>query len=277
MKILSKYIGFLAFTLLLLCTKNSYAQKQKDTIQVLKDWNKVMAFFIQPYLAVKTHTSIQTSPILDTKDTLSTNGLYYKMLGQIYSSSGMQEHYTQDSFMVTINHTVKKIMIRKGIVADKLSPNILPLSQQHLQQYIMEHSVIAKRELENNVFEITISTQANENSITNNNTTISIQYNNLFEPLKFIVSNKLKMDVNEDVLNYLNIQKIDTAQLIKTIEDKRYIIREQKMIVEFEQLKTTKEFALLMPKLKDKFSITNAGKDIFPLEEYSNYQLIKTF
>lgn len=122
-----------------------FGQHAKDTIQVIHDFNDVMAFAVQPYVYYSSTTLMTGGQSHDGRDSvIRLKGKFYKLEDDMYYSAGEEELFLQDSTMVHIDHKRKAITIQHIDMATKKNIDLLPLKKIDKQRLLRGHYLISE-------------------------------------------------------------------------------------------------------------------------------------
>jgi len=263
--------------LAIVCTQ-TYAQKA-DTAAMISDFNKVMGFATQPYLYYSSTTKMEATPILQVEDTMRVRGEYYKNETNLYSGSAKEEMYMEDSFYIEINHSRKTIWISKVNGETKKKMNEMPLDRKDIQELLRKSYTISQTEIDKNISKLNFETVQYTDSISKIIMQIQLQYDNKkYLPQALVMNVYAKQQIQEEIVQRLKDQAIDTKQLIQTDGEYIYMIRIQKMTMTFEQIDNSKEKAIQIPSWKSKLYY-DATLNEFTIKDakYNEYEITKTY
>ncbi|MBI3884091.1 MAG: hypothetical protein HY305_07795, partial [Sphingobacteriales bacterium] len=215
--------------LLLVIVTTTYSQHISDTVALIKDINKVMGFSVKPYVYYSVFTHMDAVPVLQTQDTATTKGVFYKNGENIYYNSGAYETYMQDSLIIEINTGDRKtIWIRKFDAATKENMKALPELDKRIRDLMRRKYVINKSEISKGVTRLHIETK--EALIKNAavSTILELDYiNKSYLPKQINVQTFLRQPVDEETIASMQLEVIDKHKLIQVIDSVQYIVRRQ--------------------------------------------------
>lgn len=253
----------------------SFGQSSTDTAALVKEFNKVMSFAVQPYLYYKTVMKMESAPVLQSEDTVSNIGTFYKNQNELYYNNGQEEMFLEDSLLVQINNERKTIWISKVDVSSKEKMDVLPLSNKHLQELFRKKYSITKRVTEDGNCNLTFEARQNTHESADINSRISLEYNQqTLLPKTMGLEIQIQQAVDDEILSALKNEGRDVNAVLQTINGVKYVVRKQLVSVQFENIDTSKEKAQQIPSWRDRLDFTTdfAGKGI-----YKDYELTKTF
>jgi len=230
-----------------------YAQSTRDTTAMVKEFNKVMSFALQPYLYYTTLTRMDALPVLEARDTASTYGIFYKNETNLYYKNGQDEIYLQDSLLVQINDDQKTIWIRKVDMSTRDKLNVSPLENKKIQELFRKDYSIDKSIVDANKTRMNFEAKQPVNSGADITTQIGLEYQSAnYQPLLMDMQIKMQEPASDELLAALRTEGIDDARLIRVIDGNKYIIRKQRVSISFSGIDTSKEKAMQMPDWKAK-------------------------
>jgi hypothetical protein len=272
-----KYKNKILLLLLAFAVVKATAQ-DKDTTAMLKDFNKVMSFGAEPYLHYKAVTKISSSPVMQPEDTMTTNMEYYKNETNFYSGTQREELYIEDSLYIEVNHKRKTIWV--STVNDDIKKNMvkLPLKNKDWQALFKKNYTISQAAVNKTASKLNFKTVQKLDSLSQVVVNISLQY-----AAKNFMPQIMEMDVNarqavtEETVQQLKNNDNNTSKLVQNIAGINYLVRNQKLTMEFSNLDNSKEKAMQMPTWKDKLDYNTATQVFTAKEKYSDYVVTKTF
>ena len=272
-KYLKKYQVWLFFMCLYF---NVNAQ---DTTAIVKDFNKVLAFAVQPYLYYKSTTKMEATPLLQTEDTVTIKGEYYKNETNIYSTNSIEDIYLEDSFYVEINHNRKTIIIRKVDVATKVKMNQLPLDDKTMQDLFRKNYTVSRNEINKNTGKINFETVQKPDSLSTITMLIGLEYDTkMYLPVKLIMSVVAKQQIEEENVQELQNQGTVTKDLIQKEGDIVFMKRIQKMTMSFESIDNSKQKVAQMPSWKTELFYDIKTNDFTVKNlKYTDYEITRSF
>lgn len=251
------------------------AQSQ-DKAAMVKEFNEVMSFSVQPWLHYTTYTTMEASPVLQQADTLSDRGEFYKNGNDIYYGSSQEEMFLEDSFFIRINNERKTISISKVNVDTKDKMNVLPLSAHKMQKLFQKEYLISKTAVGSASSRLNF--QPASQGLSGITIEIAVQYSNekkLPELMQLDVN--MKQAVTDEMVQQVKSSSARNAQLVQNIDGQPYLVRHQSVTVRFENIDNSKDKAMQIPSWKSRISY-NPADGIFSGEgSYSDYEITKTF
>ena len=251
------------------------AQSQ-DTASLVKEFNKVMSFSVQPYLHYTAYTKMEASPVLQKEDTLSDEGEFFKNGNEIYYKSRKDEMFLEDSFYIRIDNEKKTILISKVNVDTKDKMNVLPLSAIKMRKLFQKEYVISKTAV--NASSSRLNFHPSSASFTGLTTDIALQYSNKKKMPELMQLNvNMKQAVTEEMAKQVKSGKLEGAQLIQVSNGQPYLMRHQSVTIHFENIDYSKEKAMQIPSWKSRISFNPEDGVFTGKDKYSDYEITKTF
>ncbi len=256
----------------------AFCQQAEDTLALITEFKKVMSFTTQQYMHYETITKLSAEPVIESIDTMSIKGEFFKNGTEIYSNNQKEELYMQDSFMVDINNDRKTIWISKVDVSSKEKMNILPLHEKALSDMFKKNFHISKSKINADIYRISFKERIAEYSTSSTSTSITLEYSvQSFLPNFIEIEINLKQPVDEAMIVSLKEEGYDELKLIKEFDGKKYLIRKQVMKILFKEINNEKEHVVKMPSYKDCFEFDLETQEYKAKGFYSGYEITKTF
>ena len=251
------------------------AAQSQDKASLVKEFNKVMSFAVQPYLYYTTRITMEASPVLQPADTLSDMGEFYKNGNDIYYSNMHEEVFLEDSFFIRINNEKKTIWISKVNVDSKDNMNVLPLSTAKIQRLFEKEYIINKIAVNDRSSRLNFRPfSQNASGLT---TEIGLQYsnkNNTPELMELAIT--MKQAVSDEMVQQVKSNGKE-RQLIQVIDGLPYLVHHQSVKIRFEEIDYSKEKAVQIPSWKSRIGFDPADGVFSGKNNYSDYEITKTF
>lgn len=270
-----KQVKNLLLFLLLCVADRAVAQ---DTAALIKEFNKVMSFSIQPYLYYTTNTKIEAVPVVEPGDTMSMTGEFYKYENNIYYSNKLEEMFLEDSLYIQVNHGRKSIWISKVDQDTKQRMNVLPLSNKSLQDLFKSKYTISKTVINKENSQLNFAASQFFDSVSVIMVNIGLQYSGKnFLPQMIEMNIDMKQKANDEFLQQMAAQGTNIDVMIKEIDNIKYLVRNQRVSISFDAINNSKEKATEIPLWTTRLKY-DAVKDEFVAKEmYRDYEITKTF
>jgi hypothetical protein len=270
---------FLVFALLLTISQAGTAQRSADTTAVIREFNDVMAFSVQPYLHYTSVISMRTGPMAPSADTgRILHGSFYKYDNDLYYGSEQEEMYLQDSLMIKVDHRHKTIQVSKVDVATKKNMDLVPLKKMDQQKLLRSHYTISKRPDEGDTASIVIRSQAAMNVGQSRGEEILMEYTKQGHlPLLMQITVRIREQESDQVKNILKSSGFDVQQMKEDMGGQPSLVMTQTASVQFGAMETTREAAMQMPLWKEKLFYDPVSGSYSGKGDYSGYRIIKTF
>lgn len=272
-KVLRTYLRRIFITIIAIAIFTG-AQSQ-DKASLVKEFNKVMSFSVQPYLHYITHTTMEASPVLQPADTLSDTGEFYKNGNDIYYISSQEEMFLEDSFFIRINNEKKTISISKVNVDTKDKMNVLPLNAHKMQKLFQKEYLISKTAAGSASSRLNF--QPASQGLPGITIEIAVQYSNekkLPELMQLDVN--MKQAVTDEMVQQVKSNSKE-KQLIQFIDGIAYLVHRQSVTIRFENIDYSKEKATQIPSWKSRIGFNPADGVFTGKDKYSDYEITKTF
>jgi hypothetical protein len=264
--------------LVLLFTVATFGAKAQDTAAMIKEFNKVMSFAVQPYVYYTSYTKLEANPVLQPEDTMNTKGEFYKYGNNLYYSNKQEEMFLEDSLFIQVNHDQKTIWVSKVDVETKDKMNILPLGDKKIQELFRKEFTISKTEVDEKSSRLNFEAKQYFDSISLVMVNIGLQYSGKkFMPELLDMNVNMKQLITDEQIEELKNQGADIKQAIQTVGGNNYFIRSQRVTVTFENVDNSKEKAQQIPQWQDKLNYNPANNEFSGKGIYSDYEITKTF
>ena len=263
--------------LLLAISCRALAQPAADTAAVIREFDDVMAFAVQPYVHFTSVMALHSGPMLPPGDTgriLHSN--FYKYEDNLYYGNEQEEMYLQDSLMIRVNHRQKVIQISKVDVSTKKNMDILPLKRADRQRLLRNRYTIAKMPDRGDTGVIVIRPQAGRSAGQSMNTEILMEYTKSSH-LPLLMRMTTLQRTSEAMSGALKANGFDVVHMSEERDGIRSLIMTQTASMRFETMETAKETARHMPLWTDKIAYDPMSGNYMGKGDYSDYRIIKTF
>lgn len=274
---MSKKMSLFIVTTMLCLVFSGYSQPSADTAALIKEFNKVLAFTVRPFLYYSTITKMNAVPVLGVEDTGSKRGEYYKNGDNIYYSNQKDEIFLEDSFLVQVNHDHKTIWISKVDKDVKEKMNVLPLTNKNVSEIFRKNYSISRTALGNGVARLNFETKGGS-GISGVKTQIRLEFNeNDFLPRKMEIEVNMQEPAEDELLELLRNEGVDAMQTVQVIDNEKYIIRKQQLTIIFSDMDTSREKAFQAPTWKGILDFNSSGAVFTGKGIYKEYEVTKTF
>ena len=276
---MNRKINYTILALLLLAfhTHEVISQSNADTVKLVNEYSKVMAFSLQPYLYYHISTKMSSLPVFSEQDTATLEGEYFKNQQDVYSNNGQEELFIQDSFLIRINQQRKTILINKVNIASKKTMDVSPFDNRQLEQLFIKKFTITKSILKDSIsrFDFVAKQQVGNNAAS---TSVVLEYNtknNL--PAMMEVKARMQQPLDDDILLQLQREHISEDKLVQVIEGKSYLVRTQQIHVAYSNISNAKEAVTKMPRWNSILDFDTASKEFTAKGVYKEYEITTTF
>ena len=274
---MSYCIKITAIVLLAITLQKVHGQTTADEAVFADNYGKVMAFEKQPYLHYTTVTTMNSIPVLEPKDTATMTGEFFKCLDEFYSNNGLEEIYVQDSFLVRVNHERKSIWISKVEKGGEKTVPLLPVSASNIVATLLKNYTITQTSLNDTIVRIDLI--ARQNSIDKAaKTSIGLEYiGKSFLLSTMQITAKVREAEDQEILDELEKNHIDSRQLIEVKDGKRFLVRTQQLRVAFNNIIYADAVARKMPSWKTVLDYDAANNQFIAKAAYTEYEVTPTF
>lgn len=267
--------GLLAVLLIVLLLAFNSVQAQTDTAAIIKEFSKVMAFGTQPNVYYNTRINITGSPVMQSQDTMTASGIFFKSGENVYAMSGNEETFLQDGFFIQVNKDRKSIWISKSSekIKNELGPKMLTSQMDALfrQKYNINKMVGGT---ENTIYFDSKSSERLDGF----QSKVSLVYDAAkLLPKEIRIEMAVREEAGQELKDLLKAEGISMAGLLETENGKEFFVRKQKMTLAFDNVNVTAVDGQNMPSWKsiveyDQIDASFKGKGI-----YSEYEITKLF
>ena len=270
-------VKFVVTAILLMCS-NAHAQKKSDTAALIKEFNKVMSFTSQPYLYYTTITKMTAEPVIESLDTLTMAGEFFKNNTEIYSNDGRSEMYLQDSLMIEVNNERKTIWVRKVDVASKANLNLLPVSSKEITEQFKKNYSISKLSVSEDVSRMYFEERKPPYSTSATTTFIVIEYSEkTLLPRSIEISIEMRQPASDEVIEAIRAEGLDETKLIKTVNGEKQLTRHQNVSIVFTKIESSKDRLVKMPAYQANLEFEGTTMEFRGKGKYRDYEVTMTF
>lgn len=264
--------------LLIAIGQKVYSQHSSDTAALVKEFTKVMAFTTQPYLYYTTVTKMDAIPLLNDKDTISANGVFYKNNNTMYCNTTKDEMYVDDSLMVQINNDNKTIWISKVDASNKGKLNMLPEATAKMLDMMQRNYTISKSKNEDGFSKISFETKKPPYSNSVTSAAVVLEYWEQTQwPKSITMEMSMKQPANEEMITAIKNEGVDENKLLQKIDGVNYLVTMQRIQIQFANIENRKEKVLQIPSCKEKITYNETTGEYTGKGIYGEYVITKTF
>ena len=275
---MTNYIKSIFCFLLLLFPALAYCQQETDTAALIMEYNKVMSFTAQPYIHYTTLTKLSANPVLQSQDTASLIGEFFKNNTDLYSNNVKEEMYMQDSLMVSISNDRKTIWLNKVDVDTKDRMNVITPFGKEVQEIMRRNYTISKSSPDGNTSRIVFETRRPQTGAAVGNTRITIDYDSkTYLPRNINIDISMKEPADEETIASLKEEEVDEKKLVKEINGLKYLVRSQSMYIQFTAIKNDKENVMQMPSYDSCLDYNAVTQEFTGKGKYKDYEITKLF
>lgn len=265
--------------LLLAAISPARAQHVRDTINVIRDFNDVMAFAVQPYVYYRSTTSLMTGPMRNGRDSITRlHGKFYKCGDDIYYGTEAAELFVQDSLMIQIDHHRKAITIRRIDMATKKNIDLLPLKKTDLQKLLRGHYLVAETPVGGDTAVISIRSQPDIALTRWRSSEMRMEYKkDTHLPLIMEVMMRVPQQGSEQTGNLLRQQGFNVDKMKDSLNGMPFFVMNETAAVRFDEVATTREQAIQMPLWTEKLAYDRVTGQFRGTGACEGYVVTKTF
>jgi hypothetical protein len=250
----------------------------QDTAAMVKEFNTVMSFSVQPYLHYNARTVVASTPVMQPEDTMNFSGEFYKNETNIYYASNREEMFLEDSLFIEINNERKSIWISKVDVSTKDKMNVLPLANKDLQQLFRQKYLISKTITDKEFSKLNFETKQYFDSVSMVIVNVGLQYSGKkMLPQLLEMNVHMKQRIDDAAEQQIKSQGINGAAAVQVIDNDKFFVRTQKVSVNFSDIDNTKEKAMQIPSWKSRLDYDLANNEFSGKGIYAGYEITKNF
>lgn len=258
--------------------QKAYCQQASDTAALVKEFTKIMAFTVQPYLYYTTVTKMDARPLLNDKDTISANGVFYKNNGTMYCNTTKDEMYVDDSLVVQINNVNKTIWISKVDAYSREKMSALPVATKKMLEIVQKNYTISKSKTEDGFSRIRFETRKSPYSNSTTSAAVVLEYSELTQlPKSIIIEMSMKQPANDEMITAIKNEGVDEHKLLQNIGGVNYIVTMQRINVHFSNIENTKDKVSQIPSFMEKVTMDGSTGEYTGKGIYRDYEITKTF
>lgn len=265
-------------TLAIAFSSAAYSQAITDTTALKMELGHIMAFADAPYVYYSTSMKMGSEPLLESADSASLPGVFYKNGSDIYYDNGLEQTYIQDSFLIQVNAHRKSIWINKVDIASKAKLATSLRGNSSGQEILKKSCQVQKVQLTQQLSRITLSAVQKKDSLHTITTSMGIDYlANELLPVSIDIQLHQQQLLTADALAELRAQPTGNSKLIQSIANKQYLVRMQSIHLSFFDITLSKEKAAEMPSWKAMLDYDPANQSFVAKGRYTNYEVTKIF
>lgn len=273
-----KYMNSQKIIIIFLLFFGGRSAKAQDTAALIKEFNKVMSFAVQPYVYFKTDTRMEADPVVQKEDTINMTGVFYKNGTEVYSRNGGDEMFLEDSLWIQIDHENKKIMISRVNLETKGNINLLPLDKKKMQDMLREGFTITKTIESNGIAGFTFENRQLQDSVLDVRTRINVQYSTKeYFPTLLSMDASFKKRTDPETLEQLKNEGINLRGIAVNEQGIDYLVRHQKFTIRFERPEFSKELSSRIPLWQERLNFNSLTGEFSGKGEFRDFEITKTF
>jgi hypothetical protein len=274
-----RIFGSVILVLMLGAVSPAEAQHVRDTISVIRDFNDVMAFTVQPYVYFSSTTSLITGPMRNGRDSVTRlHGKFYKCGEDMYYGTEAEELFVQDSLMIQIDHHRKAIMIRRIDMATKKNIDLLPLKKPDLQKLLRGHYLIGETPAGGDTAVISIRSQPGMVLMQGRSSEMRVEFiKDTHLPLIMEVIMGIRQDGSEQTRNLLKKQGFNVEKMKDSLNGARFFVMNETAAVRFDEVAMTREQAMQMPLWTERLAYDRTAGQFRGTGDCAGYAVTKTF
>ena len=276
MKPLFRMIVLLA---LLVTSRPVSAQHVRDTMAVIRDFNAVMAFAVQPYVYYSSTMSMTTGPMRKGADSvMKLHGKFYKVGDDMYYGTEAEELFVQDSFMIRIDHNRKDIMVQRIDLSTKKNMDLLPLKRADRQRLLRGRYLISEMSRGGDTGLITIRSQEGKLQTQLQSAEMQVEFRqNGHLPLMMQVTIQTRQDGSEQVRELLRGWGYNVERMQASFYGIQYLILDQTAEVRFDEISMENDRAKHMPLWTEKLAYDRSAGQFSGAGDCAGYTVTKLF
>lgn len=272
-----KVVYLQALLILIVCQAS--AQKRRDTVAIINEFNKVMEFSVNPYLHYRGIISLRSGPMVDsTAGSKTLHNEFYKVQDDLYYGNELEEVFLQDSLMVRINHSRKSVQVSKLDMASKKQVDLMPLKRTEMQRMLREHCTLSRLPVSGDTGRIMIATRETRSSQGFVSSDLLVVYlRDTHLPLGMEMTIHLRNEETEQMRELFAGNGFDVSRMESESGGKKSLSVTQRAAVSFEKIETTEEEAEKMPLWTEYVSYDQETKIYSGKGRCEGYEVTNTF
>jgi hypothetical protein len=269
----------IAWVFLLAAVAPVHAQHVRDTVNVIRDFNDVMAFTIQPYVYFSSTTSLMTGPMRNGRDSITRlHGKFYKLGEDMYYGTEAEELFLQDSLLVRIDHNRKTITVQRLDMTTKKNIDLLPLKRPDLQKLLRAHYMIGETPAGGDTAVISIRSQPGIMRAPRRSSEMRIEFKkDSHLPLFMEVLMRVPQEGSEQTAYLLKQQGFNVDKMKDTLNGVLCFVMNETAAIQFDEVAATREQAMQMPLWTGKLSYNRNANQFTGTGTCAGYAVTKTF
>ncbi|HET6255010.1 MAG TPA: hypothetical protein VFE32_13095 [Puia sp.] len=255
------------------------AQHVRDTMAVIRDFNDIMAFAVQPYVYYSSTTSMMTGPMRNGRDSvIRLHGKFYKVGDDMYYGTEAEELFVQDSLMIRIDHERKAITVQRIDMATKKDLDLLPLKGADRQRLLRGRYLISELPEGGDTGVIVIRTQASRLGIQVQGAEMRVEFRKGSHlPLLMQVTVHIRQDGSEQVREALKGEGYNVERMQGNFNGMPCLVMEHTAAVRFDNISMDREQAQQMPLWTAKLVYDRATGEWTGAGDCAGYTVTKLF
>ncbi len=253
------------------------AQSDVDTSELVNEFARVMGFTNQPLVHYITSTKLESVPVVETTDTMSINGEFFKVDAIVYSKNGPDEMLLEDSLMIEVNNSRKSIWVHKVDTSTLKRLNVIPFYSDDLIKNFRNTYVIQKQKLQNGLCKVSLKGKIQPGNPVPVSTTISVVFaEKTLLPQIVTIDAVIRQVVDDEISTALKLQE-GGEKMIQVIDGKRFIVRSQTMSVFYKFIETGNTQIAIPKKISSFLEFDKASQKFLGVGDFQDYEITKTF
>jgi hypothetical protein len=261
----------------LLGRQNVNAQTVRDTVGLVKEFNRVMSFAAKPHVHFRSQLSVSGGPGIKPADAGPRHGEFYKVGDDLYYGNEEQEVFLQDSLMITIDHSRHAIQVSKVEVSTKSKLDLLPLGRSHLQKLFREHYTIRRDTVNGDTAVFLVRSQEGRDFM-GSSTQLKVFYSrSTLRPYNLEATLFFQQPATAEALQLLGQRGINGEKLVQVRNGTRWLVLSEMMSMQVLDMNEDEQVAEQMPLWTQKIDYDAAGQVFHGKGALADYEVIKTF
>jgi hypothetical protein len=265
-------------TACLASSSDAHCQKRSDTTAIIHEFNKVMAFAVQPYLSYTSIMTLRSGPLAAADTGRVLHNQFYKLQDDLYYGNEEEEVFLQDTLLVQVNHHRKSINLGLVDAAFRKKMDVLPLQKMDMQRLLRSHYTIMQEPDEGDTACITMRSEDPTGLQRVAGSEIRIRYiRQTHLPVLMAVMLRMRQPVSSQGVDMLKQKGFDVAKMVEDQGGKQSLITTENLSVRFGAIADTREDAMKMPSWKDRIAYDPVKQHFSGKGGWEDYEVVKTF
>lgn len=248
-------------------------KSQAPDSAAMRAFFKVISFAGNPSLSYKAVTILSAHPVLEETDTATYSSEYIRDGNSVYLASGSEETLVRDGYVVRAISGEKKIIVRKWHGGGH-EFSALPFDSAQLMKMLRNNYTVSLAPAGPHTSALMFEKMNTGDGYMTPQTSIRLLFDKqTWLPAEMTVTISLRQETDAAGIGLLRANGVSTDSVVKKIDGKWFVIREQEMAIQFTEISLAGDQKI--PALKD-WLVMNNGSFV-PAGKYKGYEVITDF